>query len=94
MVQHQALSDKKKKGNMLFPQKHRKALKGIALVSVLEARKSHPEWNLNDTLSDLVKGFNPDFPPDFLLEFTQHIIQHWVALEKKAAAESTAAVAA
>ena len=70
---------------ILFPEKHRKALKGVALVSLLDTRGKHPEWNLNDALADLVKGFNPDMPPQFLLEFTQHIIQHWVALEEKKA---------
>lgn len=76
----------KKKPELFFSKKHFNALKGIALIAVLEAREKHTDWNLNDILADLVKGFNPELPPHFLLEFTQHIIQHWIALEAKQAA--------
>jgi hypothetical protein len=72
-----------KKPELVFPEKHFKALKGIALIAVLDSREKHPAWNLNETLADLVRGFNPDMPPRYLLEFTQHIIQHWVTLEAK-----------
>ena len=85
MTQQQKTLEAKNTG-LRFPQKHLKALKGIALIAVLEARGKHPEWNLNEVLSDLVKGFNPELPPQFLLELTQHVIQTWVTLEEKQAA--------
>ena len=63
MTQQQKTLEAKNTG-LRFPQKHLKALKGIAFIAVLEARGKHPEWNLNEVLSDLVKGFNPELPPN------------------------------
>lgn len=85
IMAQQNSNDANKKPELVFSKKHLKALKGIALTAVLDAREKHPEWNLNETLADLIIGFNPQMPPQFLLEFTQHIIQHWIALEAKQA---------
>jgi hypothetical protein len=60
-----------------FKEKYRNSLKTLTKYEMRQFRKAHPDGQLKDVLSALVKDYNPELPPSILLEMTQFIVSEW-----------------
>jgi hypothetical protein len=63
--------------NAFFKEKYRKGLKTLTLNDMSQLKKQHPNWQLTDILSAIIKDYNPELPPSILREMTQFIISEW-----------------
>jgi hypothetical protein len=63
--------------NAFFKEKYRKGLKSLTQNDMKQLKNEHPNWQLKDMLSAIVKGYNPELPSAILREMTQFIISEW-----------------
>jgi hypothetical protein len=79
IINQSAIFDAPRKSR--FSEKYRKGLRGVAVYSVAEIRKTQPEWTLVQALAEILKDTNTDMPPTFVEEFIQHIVASWSLYE-------------
>ena len=76
------------KKKVLSSKKYLKASELAAQIEMNRLRDEHPNWELKDVLSVILKDFPPEIPSQLLLQLTQFIVEEWEKIEMEEAVRS------